>query len=241
MKKFIVLDTEGYSTCRPYNIGFLVGDKSGEIYEKRNYAIMPALYDNMEYKYEKKDIKGLQIAHEMLHRNGKEIMYNENEKYTIVYDVNKVFHDLIEIVTRYKIKRLWAYNCSFDENEMYLLFGYDNMNILKNLVTFCDIIPAILYTKLLTNEYVEFCKKNNYLTEKGNIRTKAETVYRYLTGNLTFVEEHTALSDCYIEFQILLSAMAETKNPKRQPCQAWRILQKFCESENIYIPALDKS
>ena len=238
-KKFIVLDTEGYSTCEPYNIGYIVGDKKGNIYEQRNFAVLPALYENMEYKYEKKDIKGLQTAHEMLHRNGKEIMYNENSKYTIVHSADDVYTDLLNLITQYNIKRIWAYNCSFDENEMFHLFGYEKMTIIKNLVAFCDIIPAILYTRLLSTDYIEFCKSNNFLTEKGNIRTKAETVYRYLTGNLNFVEEHTALSDCLIEFQILLSAMNESKNLHRSPCQAWKILQKFCENEGIYIPALD--
>ena len=32
MKKFIVLDIEGMSNCRPYNVGYIVGDKKGNIY-----------------------------------------------------------------------------------------------------------------------------------------------------------------------------------------------------------------
>lgn len=237
-KKFMVFDVEGYSTCRPYNIGWLVGDKTGAIFDKRSFAVMPAVYDNMVYKAEKQNVKGLSSAHEMFHNNAYEILNDCNGKYEKIFDIEQIFTALLETLTKYNIKRMWAYNCSFDESSFFRLFGTEKMNIVKNIVTFCDIIPAILYTKLLNEDYVDFCKTNGFLTEKGNIRTKAETVYRYLTQDLTFVEEHTGLADCEIEFKILLSAMAETKNPKRTPCQAWKVLQKFCESEGIYIPAL---
>ena len=74
-----------------------------------------------------------------------------------------------------------------------------------------DIIPIILRTKLLTKRYVDFCIENNFLTERGYIQTKAETVHRYLTNNPTFEEEHTGLSDVLIESQILLSAFSTHK------------------------------
>ena len=84
--------------------------------------------------------------------------------------------------------------------------------MINNLVTFYDIIPAILHTKLLTKKYVNFCNDNGYVTEKGNIQTKAEIVYRYLKNDKTFEEEHTGLSDCKIEYEILLTAI-RTKKP----------------------------
>ena len=60
-------------------------------------------------------------------------------------------------------------------------------------------------------KFIDFCIENNFLTERGYIQTKAETVHRYLTNNLTFEEEHTGLSDVLIEYQILLSAFSTHK------------------------------
>ena len=239
MKNFIVLDVEGYSTCKPYNIGYIVGNKRGEILEKKSYALMPCVWDNLEYKYRTANVEGLKGAHEMAHNNIKEILCVDDKKYNKLFDNNKFFGDFLTDITKYEVKRIWAYNCTFDRGALERLFNEQQSQIVNNLVTFCDIIPAILHTKLLNEDYINWCKENNFLTAKGNVQTKAEVVYRYLTGNLEFVEEHTGLADCMIEYQILLEAMKTSNNVKYAPCQAWKVIQKFCESEGIYIPALD--
>lgn len=43
MKKIIVLDTEGMSSHNPYNIGYVVADRNGNIYLERNFAYLPAI------------------------------------------------------------------------------------------------------------------------------------------------------------------------------------------------------
>ena len=45
--------------------------------------------------------------------------------------------------------------------------------------------------------------------------TKAEIVYRYLTGDLSFIEDHTGLNDCRIEYEILLAAINSGKQIDR--------------------------
>lgn len=236
---FIVLDVEGYSTCKPYNIGWIVGNKKGEIFVERNFACMPACFDNLIEKANKASVKGLATAHTMAHNNIKEICYDSVGKYEKVFDFDSIFGQLLTDITKYGIKRIWAYNCTFDKSALERLFNEQQFTILSSLVAFCDIIPAILYTRLLCPEYIEFCKTNGFVTEKGNIQTKAEIVYRYLTGDMEYVEEHTGLADVKDEFFILRKAMETTKSVKRTPCQAWKVIKQFCEVEGIYIPALD--
>ena len=48
-------------------------------------------------------------------------------------------------------------------------------------------------------------------TKYGKDRHTAEIVYRYLFNN-DFVESHTALEDCEIEYQILLSCLEKNGN-----------------------------
>lgn len=43
----------------------------------------------------------------------------------------------------------------------------------------------------------------SFYTESGNYSTTAETLYRYITNNTEFEEEHTALADSEIEWEIL--------------------------------------
>lgn len=235
MNNFIVLDVEGYQTCKPYNVGWIVGNKNGDIVASHDYAIMPAAFDNMCEKADKQAVKGLAVAHAMAYNNIKEICYDSIGKYEKVYESDSVFGSLLADITKYGVKRIWAYNCTFDKGALNRLFNEQQFEIINNLVTFCDIIPAILHTRLLCTEYVEFCKANGFITEKGNVQTKAEVVYRYLTGDINYIEAHTGLADVKDEFFILCEAMRATKNPKYKPCQAWKIIKQFCEVNDIQI------
>ena len=54
-----------------------------------------------------------------------------------------------------------------------------------------------------SEDFQNFCEEFGYFTESGNYSTTAETLYRYISGNTEFVEEHTALADSLIECDIL--------------------------------------
>ena len=56
-------------------------------------------------------------------------------------------------------------------------------------------------------KYGEFCYNNDFLTKRGKRRYTAEILYRFLTNNLDFVEEHTGLEDAEIEAQILMDCL----------------------------------
>ena len=56
-------------------------------------------------------------------------------------------------------------------------------------------------------KYGEFCYNNDFLTKRGQRRYTAEILYRFLTNNLDFVEEHTGLEDAEIEAQILMDCL----------------------------------
>lgn len=210
--------------------------KAGKLFEEHSVAIMPATFENMCYKADKALVKGLMAAHEMAHRNIEEICNDVDDKYIKCFDVDKFYFAFIGIIQKYNIKRVWAYNCTFDKSALNRLFGDEKFSVISSMVEFCDIIPAILHTKLLNKEYINFCKKNGFITEKGNIQTKAEVVYKFLTNNLNFEEEHTGLADVQIETQILITAMKESKNVKRKPCQAWKIIREFCVVNDIELP-----
>lgn len=207
-KPFIVLDVEGMSTCRPYNIGYLVCDKYGNIFLERSFAILPCVWENLQNCLQ---------AKEMTHKNIQEILGDiENSTsrkyiYNSIEDVKKL---ILSDCIKYNVKEIWAYNCAFDKGSLKRLFDKD-WEMLDNLVTFYDIIPAIVHTVLLNKKYVKWCNENGFITKKGNVMTKAEIVYKYLTGNKNFIEEHTGLSDCKIEYSILLTAINSGKKIDR--------------------------
>ena len=218
-EKFIVLDVEGYSTARPYNIGYIVADNAGRIYRKRSFAFPETIWENI------KELIRTRQAEEMTKANIEEILQDiknkrRKRKYTItsIKTFEKIF--LVDI-KKYKISKMYAYNVNFDKNALGRLLGY-----IPEL-EYRDIISGILDARLKTKKYVDFCESRGYITEKGNIQTKAEVVYRYLTGCLDFVEEHTGLADVMIEYYILLTAFNSHTKINWSPRSAWRELNKI--------------
>jgi hypothetical protein len=53
-----------------------------------------------------------------------------------------------------------------------------------------------------TEDYKKYCQRNNYLTPRGRIKLTAEVIYRYITNNHAFMEEHSGLADVMIEKDI---------------------------------------
>ena len=58
-------------------------------------------------------------------------------------------------------------------------------------------------------EYVAFCEENGYMTaqKKPRPRKTAEVLWRYLSGDNDFEEEHTGLADVEIESKIFLECV----------------------------------
>lgn len=236
MKKFLVLDVEGYSDCRPYDLGFIVTDKNGTEHEAHSVGILPACYENLERRLERLANPAMETPNEMAHRNIREIMTETDGKYLVVRDIDKLYYAFLGVIEKHDIKRIWAYNCAFDRGALNRLFGDERFSIIDKRMQFCDIIPAITHTHLLSADYINFCKENGFVTAKGNIKTTAEIVFRYLSGNIAFEEAHTGLEDVRIEKQILLKAMEKTKSPHYKPIAAWKIIREFCVVNGIELP-----
>ena len=80
-KPFIVLDVEGMSTVRPYNIGYIVTDKYGNTYLERSFAILPCIWENL---------KNCLQAEEMTKKNVEEILSDIDDPFNRKYFYNSV-------------------------------------------------------------------------------------------------------------------------------------------------------
>lgn len=225
MKKIIVLDVEGMSGKRPYDVGYIVADFKGRTYKERSFGCMPCVFENLSVSMR----SAQEHVREMTHRNIKEILSTPN-KYEWV-DIEQIKNSLVRDIVEYNVKEIWAYNCGFDKGMMVRLFDDDIFDKLG--VVWLDIWSAIVMTKCLTKKYVRFCKSNGFITDKGNCKTSAEIVYAYLTNNPKFVEEHTGLEDCKIEYKILLTAKATKKKIDGTLVHPWRLVKEFCEINGL--------
>lgn len=220
-KKIIILDVEGMQTARPYNVGYMVADNKGKVYKKESFAILPCIWENLQ---------NCLPAKEMTHKNIQEILANP-VKYNWTMP-EEVMDSLVKDVKAFNVKQIWAYNVTFDRGSMKRLYG-DKFHELADRVEFLDIWTAIVVTRLCTKKYVKFCRENGFVSEKGNCRTSAEVVWKYLSKNVDFEEEHTGLADCEIEYQIYLTAKNSKKKMDGKTKNPWRLVKEFCEKNGI--------
>ena len=58
-----------------------------------------------------------------------------------------------------------------------------------------------------TEDYDTFCHENGFITKKGCKRYTAEILFKFLSNDLNFEEEHTGLADVMIEKEIFAECM----------------------------------
>lgn len=209
-KKIMVLDVEGGFTTKPYNVGYLIADCHGNIDCKKSYALMDCIWENVESsKYLNPDNKG----RKMCFKNIQEIL-RDNVKYKWVL-TDEFFMDFIKDIENYGVSEIWAFNADFDRGSIQKrLFGFNVAKLMG--VKWYDIMKSAVHNLCLSPKYLDFCLKNEFVTEKGNIKTSAESIYAYMSKNVDFEEEHTGLADCEIEYKLYLFARATKKKIFRE-------------------------
>lgn len=234
-RNYIVLDTETADTVKwgdnkahpetslVYDLGWVVvsGD-TGAVLKKRSFVIAETYtninlmqsayyYDKIETFYQGNVIAG-SCADDP--KDGW-IMLSFLEAYQCFK------HDLID----YDVKTVWAYNARFDEqvlNNTIETYSNGFMRWFKPYkVQFRDIWD---YASNITGtkKYVQWAINHGYVSAKGNPSTSAETVYRYLTDDNEFIEDHTARSDAEIEAAILWESKRKHKKTRHSKGQGWR-------------------
>ena len=199
---FLVLDCETTNTIDDpfaYDVGFAVVKATGEVLEAHSYVVADIFLDNelMSSAYFADKIP--QYWEDI--KNGKRILRRFKTIKSILRDV----------VAQYGIRYVVAHNASFD---------YRSLNYTQRLLTsskYRYFLPwgvEIWDTLKMAREclgkdeqYKQFCIDNGFTygkEDKLRCRFTAEIIYRYLTGNLDFIEEHTGLEDVLIEKDILI-------------------------------------
>lgn len=198
--KILVLDTETLGLANPsvYNLGYLLYDDVDGIVVSRDY-LTKEIYDDESkmqtaYYYSKKPIYEQKLA------DGK-------CKKCSWKDICRI---LKRDINKYKPDGIYAYNSRFDTRS--ILKTCEEFKV-KNPTAdgITDIWKGLTDPHITqTEEYKNFCLVHGFMTKhrKPRPQQKAETVYRFLTNQTDYEEEHTALADSVIELAILLKALS---------------------------------
>ena len=209
MSKVLVFDTETVSLDKPfmYNLGWVVLDlESGENVEEKDYVIERVWHNtelmNTAYYKEKRPL----YIKRMRSRKVK------------MLPLSKVLGDLRKTIKKFNIKVAYAFNSSFDERVFDYNCEFYRLNNPLEQVAIRDIRKVVLGGLLNIRDYKEFINESlascgsdaerakiraKFITEKGRVKTTAESIYSFLTLDYNYCEEHTALEDSKIEAKIL--------------------------------------
>lgn len=205
MKKYIILDTETTNDIDcpiVYDFGFSVIDESGKAYASYSFVNADVFCDDelMSTAYFAEKIP--QYWDDI--KSGKRVL--------------KSFRSIERIFRR--VCRDWGIDTFVAHNAR---FDYLALQTTKRYITtskerfFFPYGSKFVDTLKLSREvfgqnetYRNFCVSNNYVTKFGQNRYTAEIIYRFLTGDNNFEEEHTGLADCMIEKEIFRHCLETT-------------------------------
>lgn len=110
-----------------------------------------------------------------------------------------------------------AYNLRFDMNAIavthrHIGYGDKVLPYKPDLLCLWEFAcQTVCNTKLYHDVAHERGNETGWITDAGNVRTNAEKVYAFLSGEFDFIEEHTALADVHAETVILQRLLAKKR------------------------------
>ena len=220
---YLVIDTETCNSIEqpmPYDIGYAICDRLGNIYLERSYVVAEMFLDHKDLMQSAYYSKKIPQYWEDL-KNGKRELKS-------IFNIRKQIHaDMKE----FKIKKVCAYNMGFDKKALNNIIRYTSKSFIRWFfpfgVEYICIWSMACQTLLNTSTYIKFAVNNGLESEKGNLLTSAESCYKFVTKSVDFVEEHTGLEDVRIEIEIMAKCFATHKRmDKKINSSCWRIPQQ---------------
>lgn len=211
---YLTIDTETANTIEDpmmYDLGGAIHDRKGNVEETFSFIIYDVfcadrkLFDTAYYA-EKRPLYERDLALGL-------------RKIVSIFTARAYIADLCK---KYSVKAIIAHNARFDYRSTNYTLRYVTKSksryFLPYGIPLWDTLKMAQDTICKQKTYERFCKKNGYYTKGGKVRATAEILYKYISGDNDFLEEHTGLEDVLIEKEIFAKCMAQHKKMKKS---AW--------------------
>ncbi len=214
-KVYCVFDTEtiGVSKKWIYDLGLVIMEKTG------NPLAM--------YRWRIKEVLEIPGIEKIAYYGEKIPAFYKGLPAVTFTQAKKEFN---EILVKMGVTTITAYNLQFDMLAIKDTLKHTNSGskFLEKDYEYFDLWNASCDSFFQQKRFKRIAIEQNWLTEKGNIRTSAEIAYRYITGDYQFMETHTALEDAEIEGKILQAVIRQKKKIIRNELVAhpWRKVNK---------------
>lgn len=211
---YLTIDTETANTIEDpmmYDLGGAIHDRKGNVEETFSFIIYDVfcadrkLFDTAYYA-EKRPLYERDLALGL-------------RKIVSIFTARAYIADLCK---KYNVKAIVAHNARFDYRSTNYTLRYVTKSKMRYFLPYgiplWDTLKMAQDTICKQKTYERFCKKNGYCMKSGKVRATAEILYKYISGDNDFLEDHTGLEDVLIEKEIFAKCMAQHKKMKKS---AW--------------------
>lgn len=194
----MIFDTETTSLDKPfcYNIGYQIMDsETSEIMIARDYVVEQVWHN-------------LPLFSSAYYADKRPIYVQRMRSRKVIMDkFGYICRQMARDIKFFEVEHAYAYNSPFDVKVFDFNCDWYKCSNPFDTVQVHD-IRGYVHQFIIDDDYKEFCEDHNLFTDSGNYSTTAEAVYRYISGETDFDEEHTALADSEIESVILYATIA---------------------------------
>ena len=217
----VVFDTETTNLEKPfcYNIGYVIVDTdSKQIVLEREFVVEQVWHNPMLFTT-------------AYYADKRELYVSRMKARKIVMDkFGYVCQQMIRDFKAYEIAFAYAFNSPFDTKVFEWNCEWFKCNNPFDNIEILDIRGCVHEFIAKTKSFQDFCERQERFTESGNYSTTAETLFQYLSGEIDFEEEHTALADSLIEMAIFVECLKTHKRFSKN-VHCWD-----CTEKNRYFP-----
>lgn len=199
---FICLDTETANDIEcpfVYDIGGAVITEDGAVVTSFSFAVEEIFNDT--------DLMTSAYCANKLPKYYEDIADGKREIRTL-YEIRSY---IARLVKRYRIKYAVAHNARFDNCSLNTTLRYRSTSVMRFFLPYgVKWVDTLKMARLVFKEdenYRAFCVANEYVTKRGQNRYTAEILFRYLSADNSFIEEHQGLADALIEKDILVHCL----------------------------------
>lgn len=206
----VVDDKLDLSQSLVYDLGWAITDKKGRIYKTRSFVIAETFLDMRDVMASAYYAEKLPAYREDI-KSGKRVLAS-------FWTVWKIFK---EDAKEWNVNQFFAHNARFDLNALNNTIRYISKSKYRYFFPYkaeiWDTLKMSRQTIGKQKSYKAFCLRNEYMTKHKTpqVRLTAEVLYRYISGNNEFSENHTGLEDVLIETKIMAHCFRQHKKMEK--------------------------
>ena len=202
METILLVDTEFITLNKPfvYDLSYLIARKVDD-----KYITLKSVGNVVKQVYQNK------MMFETAYYSDKRKLYTNAMKgktYKQNYFGN-ILRQLKKDIAEYNVSMVLGYNVNADLRSIGFTSEFLKLESPLKNTKVIDLMPIVVNTICDTDTYKNFAKENKLITEKGYYKMSVESVMKYITNDIYFVEKHLGKSDNENEIDLLNYAISK--------------------------------